>query len=150
MPKPGLRTIFSVAALAAAVFLSLADSADPPHVCAPSTLEKTFDVTTTCGGQHSGRVHVMWSGTDSSLVSLTTGQWKLLSGDLRITNIAIEPTCNADQPAIFQGLDFTFETADDGPSEPAVCYVTIGNYGTVHDCAAASPCTVTMTEAQVP
>jgi hypothetical protein len=149
MPKKTrLRTLLSVAALGAAVLLCLADSAEDVHVCTSTTLEKTLDVTTTCGGDHAGRVHFTWTGSDSSLVSLTADEWQLVSGDLPLTNLAVQSICSADnEPIRFDSVDFTFETATDGgASRPALCFVQSGNFGVNYDCSAQLPCLVHVTE----
>ena len=125
----GLRTISSLGALGLAVLLSLADSAGPDIHCATSTFDRTYDVTTDCGGNHAGRLHLSYTGTDSGYVSLNGAQRVVLSGDLgNLKDVGLDSSCTADQPASFSTVTLYFDHQD-GSAEPAECALFLNQMG---------------------
>jgi hypothetical protein len=125
----GLRTIFSLGALGLAVLLSLADSAGPDITCATSTFDRTFDVTTDCGGMHAGRLHISYTGTERNNIPLDDGQHMVLSGDLgNLKYVALDSFCEPDQPATFNTVTLDFDHLD-GSAEPASCALYLNQEG---------------------
>jgi hypothetical protein len=146
MRTPGLRTIFSLGALGLAVLLSLADSADP-DLCDTSTFDRTFDVTTDCGGVHAGRLHVLYTGVEYGDISIPGDQLVTVSGDLsNLKNAELGAHCVPEEQATFESLNLHFDHGD-GTTQPADCDILLTPQGGSAHCTTvgiAETCVTTL------
>ncbi|MDC3959202.1 hypothetical protein [Polyangium jinanense] len=101
-----LRTVrHSVSILATAGLLSLllADSAE--ELCAQSSFDRTFDITTTCGGDLSGRIRIngsMQPGVSDETASLSVTK---ASGDVAPVAGGVVGACSdEDEPFVSTGV----------------------------------------------
>jgi hypothetical protein len=108
----------SVLAVVGLLSLLLADSAEP--TCESTLFERTFDVTTTCKGDHSGRIRVkrelsMYVGngsTDSGSSSFLREDVQRLSGDIDVQGgYALGSCSEEDEPIVFTGITLTVAAA---------------------------------------
>jgi len=127
--------------------LLLADSAE--DYCGPSksSFSQTFDYTTTCNGNHSGRIRISTGGpiqtpvaggrTEASEVSMS-----LVSGELPNANAFLTGACNdEDDPTLFTGvqLNFSESSGTSSSSTSSSTSSTGGELGVVANCTVNLP-----------
>jgi hypothetical protein len=134
----GLLQLCSLAALVGGGLLLLGDSADPNSDCEiTSPFTGTYDVITTCNGEHSGRVTI--TATSSSYQdSDDSPTVEFLSGDISFDGVAVETYCGK----IMQ-IEFTLPFPGNGPDNQVTCHADT-NIGTPVACDTGD-CTLQIT-----
>jgi hypothetical protein len=98
-----LRYPLSLVAAAGLFSLLLADSAE--EMCSSTFFDRTFDVTTTCGGNHSGRIRIVDSikvGVSAREVPATVSR---SSGDIFPIEASVTGACSdEDEPFVTTGI----------------------------------------------
>lgn len=104
---------FSLRALSLLVTLGcvpllLADSAEP--YCGSFGFSRNFDVTTTCGGNQSGRVQINAGGTPPMSRRTIPGTFTRSNVQLPVKNVAVGGSCeDEDEPYTVTTVSFTFD-----------------------------------------
>jgi len=98
-----VRHPVSLLATAGLFSLLLADSAEEP--CAQSSFDRTFDITTTCGGDVSGRIRIhgsMQVGVSADAANLSVTK---VSGDVAPVSGGVVGSCSGeDEPFVSTGV----------------------------------------------
>jgi hypothetical protein len=111
----------SLVALMGLLSLLLADSA--PDSCEETLFDRTFDVSTTCKGDHVARVRIKREvsssieGTGTASAGFARGDAQVLSGDIDVQGGSVLGVCSSeDEPFAPSGITLTIAAA---PLDPA-------------------------------
>lgn len=110
------RLLTSLATIGCCALL-LADSAEPYCGASKSKFDQTFDYTTTCNGNHSGRIRISTAGTIA--LPVAGGQTdpnetivSVLSGEKPDADVAIGGSCGEeDAPTLLKSVTFSFPSS---------------------------------------
>ncbi len=95
--------------LPALVFLPACDDGTGKGACTSAPFDRTFDVTTTCGGDHAGRIHVAFETAETSR-TFTGPAIEQLSGDLPLTAVGASGFCQDGSPVEWRYFYLQFDT----------------------------------------
>jgi hypothetical protein len=155
LPRRTLPTL-SLLATMGCLSLLLADSAE--ESCAETPIDRTFDITTTCGVDREGRFRVtddMQPVVSAKSASISKEGVEIVSGDIAVADVSFNGSCSGeDEPFNVSGLGFTIDipsgAGPTGDTKRATCQVSLST-GLGKDIACTDPlggtCTVVLTEA---
>lgn len=154
LPRRTLPTL-SLLATIGCLSLLLADSAQ--DTCAKSPVDRTFDITTTCGVDREGRFRVtgdLQPPVDRTSESVDSEGVEVESGDIDVADVAFDGSCSGeDEPFKVSGISFTIDipsgAGPTGDTKRATCQMSLST-GLGKDSACTDPlggtCTVVLTE----
>lgn len=155
MPLPH-RTLPTLSLLATVGCLSLllADSAE--DTCAEMSVNRTFDITTTCGTDREGRFRVTGDfqpGVSAKSASISQDRLEIVSGDIAVADFSFNGSCSGeDEPFKLSGVSFTIDipsgAGPTGDTKRATCEMSLEGLGKERACTdpLGGTCIVVLTE----
>ena len=154
LPRRALPTL-SLLATIGCLSLLLADSAE--EACAESPVDRTFDITTTCGVDREGRFRV--TGDLQPVVSAKSAdvaqeRVEIVSGDIAVADVSFNGSCSGeDEPFKLTGVGFTIDIPSGagatGDTKRATCETSLST-GLGKEIACTDPlggtCMIVLTE----